>query len=326
MAKRIMKAAIYTKYGPPQVVSVTDTHKPQPGPKEVLIKIHATTVNRTDCGFRSAEYFISRFWSGLLKPNTKILGNEFAGEIVGVGEGVTLFNLGDRVFGYDDNRFGGHAEYKAIAENGTLHTIPDNLDYHEVVPATEGAHYALSNIRAAKVTAGQEVLVNGATGAIGSAAVQLLHYFGAHVTAVCATPHIDLVKGLGADVVIDYLTDDFTETNRKFDFIFDAVGKSTFGRCKPLLKKKGIYVSTELGRNGENIPLALLTPFSGGRKVIFPIPTFSPDDMRFLQELVSNGDFKPVIDRYYPLDQIVEAYRYVETGEKIGNVVIQVIG
>jgi len=321
-----MKAAIYTKYGPPEVVSVVEIDNPQPGSKEVLIKIHACTVNRTDSGFRSAEYFVSRFWSGLFKPRTKVLGNEFAGEIAAVGGEVTRFRIGDRVFGYDDSRFGAHAEYKVIAESGTLYTMPEHLAYHDVVPSTEGAHYALSNIRAAKVKAGDHVLVNGATGAIGSAAVQLLRYFGTHVTAVCATPHIELVKQLGAEMVIDYLTDDFTRTDRKFDFIFDAVGKSSFGRCKPLLKKKGIYVSTELGKNGENIPLALITPVFGGRKVIFPIPTFSMDDMRFLQELVSRGDFKPVIDRHYPLDQIVEAYRYVETGQKIGNVVIKLIG
>lgn len=321
-----MKAVIYTKYGPPEVVSVMETGKPQPGPKEVLIKIHATTVNRTDCGFRSAEYFVSRFWSGLFRPHIKILGNEFAGEIVGIGREVTLFRIGDRVFGYDDSRFGGHAEYKVMEENGTLLTIPDQLAYHEAAPITEGSHYALSNIRAAKVKTGDHVLVNGATGAIGSAAVQLLRYFGAHITAVCATPHIDLVKRLGADVVIDYLTADFTQTGRKFDFIFDAVGKSSFGRCKPLLKKKGVYVSTELGKNGENIPLALLTPLFGGRKIIFPIPKFSNDDIRFLKERVTNGDFMPVIDRHYPLDQIVGAYRYVETGQKIGNVVIKPIG
>ncbi len=321
-----MKAAIYTKYGPPEVVSVVEIDNPQPGSKEVLIKIHACTVNRTDSGFRSAEYFVSRFWSGLFKPRTKVLGNEFAGEIAAVGGEVTRFRIGDRVFGYDDSRFGAHAEYKVIAESGTLYAMPEHLACHDVVPSTEGAHYALSNIRAAKVKAGDHVLVNGATGAIGSAAVQLLRYFGAHVTAVCATPHIELVKQLGAEVVIDYLTDDFTRTDRKFDFIFDAVGKSTFGRCRPLLKKKGIYVSTELGKNGENIPLALITPIFGGRKVIFPIPKFSIDDMRFLQELVSSGDFKPVIDRYFPLDQIVAAYRYVETGQKIGNVVIKLIG
>lgn len=321
-----MKAAIYTQYGPPEVVSIVETEKPLPAPGEVLIKIHVATVNRTDCGFRSAEYFISRLWSGLIKPHTKILGNEFAGEIVAVGEEVTRFRVGDRVFGYDDSRFGGHAEYKVVAEDGTLSTIPHHLAYHEVAAATEGAHYALSNIRAAKVKAGYHVLVNGATGAIGSAAVQILRYLGAHITAVCAAPHADLVNGLGADRVIDYLSDDFTRTDQKFDFIFDAVGKSSFGRCKPLLKKSGIYVSTELGKNGENIPLALLTPLLGGRKAIFPIPRFTEDDMQFLTGLLAGGDLRPLIDRYYTLDQIVDAYRYVETGQKIGNVLINMTG
>ncbi|MFB2119920.1 NAD(P)-dependent alcohol dehydrogenase [Parapedobacter sp. 2B3] len=320
-----MKAAKYTRYGPPEVVSVVETDKLQPGPNEVLIKIHATTVNRTDCGFRSAEYFVSRFWSGLFRPHTTVLGNEFAGEIAAVGEEVTLFHIGDRVFGYDDSRFGGHAEYKVVAENSTLSLIPDCVAYHEAAPITEGAHYALANIRAAKVKAGQQVLVNGATGAIGSAAVQLLRYFGAYVTAVCATPHVDLVKHLGADVVVDYLATDFTRTNQKFDFIFDAVGKSSFRQCKPLLEKNGIYVSTELGKNGENVPLAILTPIFGGRKVIFPIPGFNTEDIQLLGKLVTEGHFKPVIDRRYSLNQIVDAYRYVETGQKIGNVVIDVV-
>lgn len=320
-----MKAAIYTRYGPPEVVSVVETDTPQPGPKEVLIKIHATTVNRTDTGFRSAEYFVSRFWSGLLKPHTQVLGNEFAGEIVAVGSEVGRFRTGDHVFGYDDSRFGSHAEYKVMAESGTLATIPEHLTYTEVVAGTEGAHYALANIRVAKVKTGDRVLVNGATGAIGSAAVQLLRYFGARITAVCATPYIGLVKGLGADAVIDYLTDDFTQTDDRFDFVFDAVGKSSFGRCKPLLKKKGIYCSSELGKYGENIPLAICSPLLGGRKVIFPIPKFSSADLQFLKERLAGGDLKPVIDRHYPIDQIVEAHRYTETGQKIGNVIVDMV-
>ena len=321
-----MKAAIYTRYGTPEVVSVVETATPQPGPKEVLIKIHATTVNRTDTGFRSAEYFVSRFWSGLLKPHTPILGNEFAGEIVAVGSEVGRFRTGDHVFGYDDSGFGGHAEYKVMAESGTLTTIPQHLTYEEVVAGTEGAHYALTNIRAAKVKAGDRVLVNGATGAIGSAAVQLLRYFGADITAVCATPHIGLVTDLGADTVVDYLTDDFTQTADRFDFIFDAVGKSSFTRCKPLLKKKGIYCSSELGKYGENIPLALCSPLFGGRRLIFPIPGFDNNDLQFLKERMAAGDFKPVIDRHYPLDQIVEAHRYVGSGQKTGYVIINPVG
>lgn len=319
-----MKAAIYTQYGPPEVVSVMEVDKPRPADNEVLIKIRATTVNRTDCGFRSAQYFVSRFWSGLFRPKGKILGNEFAGEIVAIGAGVTGYSIGDRVFGYDDRHFGSHAEYKVMAANDTLATMPVDWTYEEAAPLTEGSHYALSNIKASKIASGQHAMVYGASGAIGSAAVQLLKYFGVHVTAVCNTKNVDLVKRLGADVVVDYLTEDFTNTDRCFDFVFDAVGKSSFGQCKAFLNRKGIYISTELGRNSENIFLALFTPFFSKRKVLFPIPTVSQNDVVFLKGLAVSGHFKPVIDRHYPLEQIVDAYRYVETGQKTGNVVITV--
>ena len=212
-----------------------------------------------------------------------------------------------------------------MRQDDPIAAMPHNLSYTEAAPITEGGHYALCDIRAAKVTAGQHVMVYGATGAIGSAAVQLLKYFGARVTAVCNTKNIDLIKSLGADIVIDYTTQDFTNTDQKFDFIFDAVGKSSFGQCKPLLNNNGIYISTELGKNAENIFLALTTPVFGGRKVLFPIPTISREDVNFLKELVETGRFKPVIDRYYNLEEIVEAYRYVESGQKTGNVVIRLI-
>lgn len=317
-----MKAAIYTQYGPPEVVQVREVEKPTPSANQVLIRVHASTVNRTDSGFRSAEYFVSRFFSGLFRPKVNTLGCEFAGQIEAVGKAVTLFSVGDRVFGFNDSTFGGHAEYLTLAEDAAITTVPDSLSYEEAAPITEGAHYALGNIRAAKVTSGQNVLVYGATGAIGSAAVQLLKYFGAQVTAVCATRHVDLVRSLGADRVIDYTKEDFTKTGQIFDFVFDAVGKSSFGQCKPLLTEKGIYISTELGKNAENVFLALSTPMRGGKKVLFPLPSISTDDVVFLKKLVSTGQFKPVIDRSYPLEQIVEAYRYVETGQKTGNVVL----
>jgi NADPH:quinone reductase-like Zn-dependent oxidoreductase len=202
--------------------------------------------------------------------------------------------------------------------------MPDNLSFDEAAALTEGAHYALVDIRAAKVEKGQNVLVYGATGAIGSAAVQLLKHFGATVTAVCNTKNLGLVKSLGADTIIDYQTQDFTKTVDKFEFIFDAVGKSSFGACKPLLTEKGIYISTELGKNGENLLLALTTAFSGGKKLLFPIPSISKQDVLFLKELAETGEFKPVIDRHYNLDQIVEAYKYVESGQKTGNVVLKI--
>ena len=317
-----MRAAVYTQYGPPEVVSIQEFNKPVPAENEVLIRVHASTVNRTDCGFRSAEYFISRFWSGLLKPKLKTLGCEFAGQIEAIGKKVSLFAVGDKVFGYNDQKFGGHADYLTMEESDAIAIIPDGLAYAEAAPITEGAHYALGNIRAANVVSGQRVLVYGATGAIGSAAVQLATFFGAHVTAVCSTAHIELVKSLGAEVVIDYTRQDFAQTGQRFDFVFDAVGKTSFGHCKPVLSKKGIYISTELGQHAENIYLALITPFLGGKKVLFPIPSISKEHVVFLKELVEKRKYRPVIDRRFTLEQIVDAYRYVETGQKIGNVVI----
>jgi len=317
-----MRAIIHTEYGPPEVVTLKEVDKPAPKDNEVLIKVYATTVNRTDCGFRSAEYFISRFFSGLFKPKNKTLGNEFAGVIEAIGKDVTLFTIGDKVFGYNDKTFGAHAEYMTMAENEAITTMPSNLAYEEAAPITEGAHYALCDIRAAKIKEGQNVLIYGATGAIGSAAVQLVKHFGAKVTAVCNTKNVELVKSLGADLVIDYTKQDFTKTHQTFDFVFDAVGKSSFGKCKPLLNKKGIYISTELGKNSENIFLALTTPIFSSKKVLFPIPTISKEDVIFLKELVETGKYKPVIDRQYRLEQIVEAYKYVESGQKTGNVVI----
>ena len=317
-----MRAIIHTEYGPPEVVTLTEVDKPAPKDNEVLIKVYATTVNRTDCGFRSAKYFISRFFSGLFKPKNKTLGNEFAGVIEAIGKDVTLFTIGDKVFGYNDKTFGAHAEYMTMAEKEAITTMPSNLAYEEAAPITEGAHYALCDIRAAKIKEGQNVLIYGATGAIGSAAVQLVKHFGAKVTAVCNTKNVELVKSLGADLVIDYTKQDFTKTHQTFDFVFDAVGKSSFGKCKPLLNKKGIYISTEPGKNSENIFLALTTPMFSNKKVLFPIPSIRKEDVIFLKELVETGKYKPVIDRQYRLEQIVEAYKYVESGQKTGNVVI----
>ncbi len=320
-----MKAAINVKYGPPEVVQVMEVDKPTPKNNEVLIKIYATTVNRTDCGFRSAEYFISRFWSGLLKPTNKILGNEFSGVIESIGSEVTEFKIGDKVFGYNDKTFGTHAEYLCINEKATLTTMPNNLSFTQAAALTEGAHYGLCDIRAAKVKAGQNVLVYGATGAIGSSAVQILKHMGANVTAVCNTNNIALVKSLGADLVIDYTKEDYTKTDMKYDFVFDAVGKTSFGKCKPILNETGIYISTELGKNGQNVFLALKPKFLSKKRVLFPIPTITKEDVVYLKELAEAGKFAPVIDeRKFTLNEIIEAYKYVETGQKIGNVVIEI--
>ena len=319
-----MKAAIYSQYGRPEVVRLAEIEKPVAKDNEVLIKVSTSTVNRTDCGFRSANYFIVRFWSGLIRPRNPVLGCEFAGVIEAIGKNVTLFKPGDKVFGYNDTKFGGHAEYMTMAEDDSLTTLPENISFNEAAAITEGAHYALCDIRAAKISAGQQILINGATGAIGSAAVQLIKHLGAGVTAVCDTKNTELVKSLGAEVVIDYLKQDFTQLNARFDVVFDAVGKSSFRKCLPLLKKRGIYMSTELGFMSQNPFLALITPLFSGKKLLFPMPVISKKDVEFLKELVANGRFRPVIDRTYPLEQIVEAYRYVETGMKTGNVIITI--
>ncbi|HEX6264561.1 MAG TPA: NAD(P)-dependent alcohol dehydrogenase [Actinomycetota bacterium] len=319
-----MKAAVRTRYGPPENVRIADVPTPAPGHGEVLVRVHATTVNRTDCGFRAASPWIVRFFAGLAKPRVTILGSEFAGEIASVGPGVSAFEAGDRVFGFSEDRFGAHAEFLTMPADGAIVSMPADLTFEETAPSTEGSHYALSFIRKARIRGGRRVLVNGATGAIGSAAVQILTDLGATVTAVCATEHVELVRGLGPDRVIDYRTEDFTKDAERYHVVFDAVGKSSFGRCKRLLLPGGVYLSSDLGPLSQNPLLALVTPLFGGRKVLFPIPRpHGRREMIYVKQLIESGAFRPLIDRRYPLDEIVDAYRYVETGQKVGNVVIE---
>jgi len=235
-----MKAAVQTRYGPPEVVLISEVDKPATRHNEVLVKVHATTVNRTDCACRAARPFFMRFFTGLIRPRARVLGNEFAGAVEAVGTGVRSFQVGDKVFGYNEGPFGAHAEYMSIPADGSLATMPANVTFQEAAPSTEGSHYALAHIRAAKIRSGQDVLVYGATGAIGSAAVQLLKSLGATVTAVCGTGHMELVRGLGAARVIDYTAGDFTRDEQKYDVVLDAVGKSSFRQCKRLLKPDGL--------------------------------------------------------------------------------------
>ncbi len=319
-----MKAVVYTEYGSPEVLQIKVVEKPVPKNNEVLIQIHAATVNRTDTGFRSAKYFVSRVVTGLTKPRKLIAGSEFAGKVVEVGADVTEFSIGDNVFGFEDVRSGAHAEYMAVAAGGSIAKMPKGFGYQELAPAGEGATYALSIIKAGEVKKGQKVLVYGASGAIGSAAVQIVKHLGAEVVAVCGTKNVELVKSLGADNVIDYETEDFTKVDDRFDFAFDAVGKSTYGACKNVLKPTGKYCSTELGPGGQNPLLAIWFAITGSRRVIFPIPKINKETMEYIKQLIESGAYKPVIDRTYPLDQIIEASRYVETGQKTGNVVIEV--
>lgn len=319
-----MKAVVYTKYGPPEVLQIREVPKPTPKNDEVLIKIYAATVNRTDTGFRSAKYFVSRLVTGLVGPRKTIAGSEFAGKVVEVGADVTDFKLGDKVFGFEDVRSGAHAEYMVEPATGSIAKMPEGLSYQEMAPASEGATYALNAIRAAGVTKGQKVLVYGASGAIGSAAVQILKHSGLNIIAVCGTKNMELIKSLGADKVISYEKEDFTKLQDRFDFIFDAVGKSSYGACKKLLASRGKYYSTELGKGGQNPLLAIWFAITGSRRVIFPIPKIDKETTEYIKQLVESGAYKPVIDRTYPLDEIIEATKYVETGQKTGNVVIKV--
>jgi NADPH:quinone reductase-like Zn-dependent oxidoreductase len=317
-----MKAAVCTRYGPPEVIVISEVEEPALRDKGLLVKVHATTVNRTDCAYRAARPFFMRLLTGLTRPRSAVLGTEFAGVVEAVGSGVTSFQVGDKVFGYNEGPFGAHAEYMSIPADGSVATMPASVTYQQAAPSTEGAHYALAHIRAAKIHSGQDILVYGATGAIGSAAVQLLKSTGAHVTAVCGTEHLELVRGLGADRVIDYMAEDFTKDEQKYDVVLDSVGKISFSQCKQLLKPRGIYISSELGPLAQNPFLALIAPLHGGKKVMFPIPKHDQQMIKHLANLVESGEFRPVIDRTYPLDQIVDAYRYVETGQKTGNVII----
>lgn len=317
-----MKAVIHKKYGPPSVLKIQNIDKPSLKDNEVLVRVYATTVNRTDCAMLSAKPFIMRFFTGLLKPKNPILGTDFAGQIEAIGKNVTSFKIGDRVFGLDDSGLSSHAQYMTLQEDKAIAIMPIKSSYEEAAASLEGTHYAYNIINKVTIEKNQKILVNGATSAIGSAIVQLLKYYGATVTAVCNTKNMTLVKSLGAAFVIDYSKEDFTQSNEKYAFVFDAVGKSSFAKCRPLLESGGIYISTELGWMAENLFYALFSPFIGNKKVIFPIPIDCKVSVLLIKKLIEEGSFKAVIDRTYLLDDIAEAFTYVAKGEKTGNVVI----
>lgn len=320
-----MRAAVNLTYGPPEVVTVTDVPVPEPGHGELLVRVDATTVNRTDCAYRAARPFFMRALTGLRRPRRTILGTEFAGEVTAAGEGVDRFSVGDLVFGYCEGRFGAHAEYVVVHQTSSVATVPTGVSQSAAAAATEGFHYARSAILRGGVQPDDVALVNGATGGIGSAAVQQLAAMGVTVTAVCAGEHAELVRGRGAAHVVDYTTEDFTRLPQRFDLVFDAVGKSSFGRCRRLLRPDGVYVSSELGPGWQNLPLSLVgTLRRGHRRVVFPFPEDNQAVTEEVRDHLAAGTFRPVIDRTYPLQDIVSAHRYVESGQKIGNVVITV--
>jgi NADPH:quinone reductase-like Zn-dependent oxidoreductase len=320
-----MKAAVYTRYGPPEILQLREVPRPVPKDNEILIRVHATTVNRTDCGFRKPEYpLIVRPVNGLFKPKRTILGSEFAGEIEAVGKDVKSFRKGGQVFGLTGDRFGAHAEYVCLPEEASIAPKPSNINYEEAAAVCDGAMLALSCLKKVNIRRGQEILIYGASGSIGTAGVQLARYFGADVTAVCNTKNVEIVKSLGADRVIDYTKDDFTKNGQTYNVIFDAVGKISFLRCRSSLKPRGVFLETDLGFLWQNVLLALMTATFVSKKLVFAIPKEGKKSILLLKELIEAGKYKAVIDRRYPLEQIVEATKYVETGQKTGNVVITI--
>lgn len=318
-----MKAAVRRIYGAPQVIKIEEVQKPVPGDDEVLIRVYATTVNRTDCANLTAKPFIMRFVLGLIKPTKVVMGTDFAGKVEAVGKNVSSFKVDDKVFGFNDMGLESQAEYLAIRPDGNVLTIPDNIDYKKAAASLEGAHYAYSIVHKVHIKSGESILINGATGGIGSALIQFIRQYDVKITATCDTKNTDLIRSLGADRIYDYTKEDFTKHNEKYDYIFDAVGKSTFGKCKPLLKKQGVYISSELGPYSQNVFFALFAPFCS-KKVIFPIPDSTKKTIPYIYDFLKKEKYVPVIDREYSFEDISKAYEYVIAGKKTGSVIINV--
>jgi NADPH:quinone reductase-like Zn-dependent oxidoreductase len=318
--RETMRAVVCDKYGPPDVQRLEDVARPVPEAEEILVKIYATTVTRTDCGIRSAHPFFVRLFTGLRRPKRRILGMELAGEVEEVGAAVTEYAVGDHVFGVKGS--GAHAEFVCIRESAPVAHKPAGITFHEAAAVCDGVCSALSCLSGADLRKGKKVLVYGASGSIGSAAVQLAKHFGVDVTAVCNTKNVELVRSLGATEVIDYLQEDFTKNGETYDVIFDAVGKQSFKRCRRSLKSGGIYIATD---GLHNLVWALWTRI-GKKKATMGIAKYKKEDVLFLKELIEAGKYRAVIDRSYPLEDVVEATTYVETGQKTGNVVLSVNG
>jgi NADPH:quinone reductase-like Zn-dependent oxidoreductase len=320
-----MKAVVYKKYGPPNVFESLDLEKPTPGPCEVLIKVFSTTVTTADCMMRRGDTFLSRILLGLIKPKKKfqVLGTEFSGKIEAIGSKVRKFKTGDEVYGFRGFGTGCYSQYKCMNEDGSLALKPCNMEFPEAASVVDGATTALFFLKEkANIQQGQKVLINGASGSIGTFALQLAKYFGAEVTGVCSTKNIELVKSLGADKVVDYTKEDFTQTGDTYDIIFDTIGKSSFARCRKALKNTGKYVVTLM--TFKVILQSILTKFGNSRKVIFAMSLNKAEALNFIRSLIEDGKLKTIIDRHYSLEELSAAHEYVEKGHKLGNVVITI--
>jgi NADPH:quinone reductase-like Zn-dependent oxidoreductase len=317
-----MKASVRYSYCPPEFVRIEDIPIPEPKRGEVRVKVMATTISRTDIGILTGMPLLIRAFAGFPKPSLPVTGTDFAGIIDKVGEDVAEFKPGDRVWGFDDSGAGSHAEYVCFSTKKALLHIAEGIDFAEIVACAEAAHYAINFLNKVDLSPESHVLVNGGTGAIGSAAIQLLKAREVQVTAVCHEANLEKVKALGADRVIALERENFTKEKVEYDFVFDAVGKSRFSLCEPVLKPGGIYISSELGPNWENVRLALTTPFQGGKKVIFPIPSNLKKSMQITQDLYLQGKFRPLMDQPVVLDDIKNAFPYVASGKKIGNLIL----
>jgi NADPH:quinone reductase-like Zn-dependent oxidoreductase len=318
-----MRAVVHDRYGPPEVLRIDDVERPVPKEDEVLVRVHASTVTRGDAmGVRSADYRFTRIFTGIRRPRRTSHGTEFAGRVEEVGAAVTEFLVGDDVFGV---KGGANAEYVTVRESGAIAQKPAALTFEEAAAVPEGALLALTCLRPADPLEGRSVLVYGAAGSVGTAAVQLLaHHVETEVTAVCDTKDVEVVRSLGAREVLDRLHKDFTRSGDTYDVIFDAVGKHSFRRCRRSLKPGGIYITMDLGFVYHVPMLALVTRFVGSKRATVGIGRYRKEDILLVKELVDAGKYRPVIDRTYDIDEIVEATRYVETGQKTGNVVLRV--
>lgn len=319
-----MKAVCREKYGPPAVIQIKDVEKRTPAAGELGIKVFATTVNRTDCALMTATPFIMRFITGLFSPRRPVLGTDFAGVVESLGPGVDGFAVGDRVWGFDDSGISSQAEYMCLPAKKAIAKIPVNVSFCEAVASAETGHYAINVLNKVKILPGQHVLVNGGTGGIGSATIQLLRLHDVEITAVCRGEHAVRIKKFGADHTIDYTSEDFTQKGGSYDFVFDMVGKSSFGKCKSILKENGIYISSELGKNAENLFLALTTRGSKGKRVRFPLPLNVKQSLAIMGDLLASEKFAPLIDKSYNLVEAKAAYEYVYSGQKVGNVILQI--